>query len=198
MSSDYKDDDDYTDDNDYSRDYDDSFRRDDDFEDNEIERKHRPESGDSRDFDDDFFKDEDFEFADYSGDDIEDSTEQNPCVSITEPGIHEFDVTLTVSNDCGDDAMESQFQVTLLPESEACFDADQTSGCAPLQVCFTNCSTGSNLVHSWDFNGDGVEDSDEENPCYTYEESGTYTVSLTVTGTCGEDTETKEEFITMK
>jgi len=33
---------------------------------------------------------------------------------------------------------------------------------------------------SWDFDGDDVEDSTDQNPMYTYDEVGTYTVTLTV------------------
>jgi len=33
---------------------------------------------------------------------------------------------------------------------------------------------------SWDFNGDDIEDSAEQNPMYTFSEVGTFTVSLTV------------------
>jgi len=36
-------------------------------------------------------------------------------------------------------------------------------------------------TYSWDFNGDGIEDSDKQNPTYTYEEKGTHKVTLTVT-----------------
>ena len=34
--------------------------------------------------------------------------------------------------------------------------------------------------YSWDFNGDGIEDSNETNPMYTYSEGGTFEVRLTI------------------
>ena len=42
-------------------------------------------------------------------------------------------------------------------------------------------SDGSIISYYWDFDGDGITDSSEENPTWTYENTGTYTVTLTVT-----------------
>ncbi len=59
----------------------------------------------------------------------------------------------------------------------------------PLQVAFTSTSTEAESF-SWDF-GDG-NSSSEENPTHTYERSGIYTVSLTVTQGTESDDATKE------
>ncbi len=75
------------------------------------------------------------------------------------------------------------------------FTASPTSGCAPLTVNFTDQSTGDITSWSWDF-GDGTT-STEQNPTHTYNSAGTYTVSLTVTGPGGSDTETKVDYITV-
>lgn len=75
------------------------------------------------------------------------------------------------------------------------FTASPTSGNAPLTVQFTDESTGDIDTWSWDF-GDGGT-STAQNPKHTYENPGTYTVSLTVTGTAGSDTETKTNYITV-
>jgi len=72
------------------------------------------------------------------------------------------------------------------------FSASPTTGQAPLNVTFTDTSTGSITSRSWDF-GDGGT-STATNPSHSYA-AGTYTVSLTVTGTGGSDTETKTSFI---
>jgi gliding motility-associated-like protein len=58
------------------------------------------------------------------------------------------------------------------------FTADQTTGCSPLVVAFTDNSTGENLTYSWDF-GNG-NSSTNKNPQATYTSPGTYTVTLTV------------------
>jgi len=73
------------------------------------------------------------------------------------------------------------------------FTADQTEGPCPLTVQFTDQSTGEITSWFWDF-GDG-ETSTEQNPTHTYNSTGYFTVSLTVTGPGGSDTETKEDYI---
>jgi len=73
------------------------------------------------------------------------------------------------------------------------FHASPISGTAPLTVQFTDQSTGDITSRSWDF-GDG-EMSTSINPSHTYQNTGTYTVSLTVTGPVGTDTETRSNYI---
>ncbi|WP_027394143.1 PKD domain-containing protein [Aquimarina latercula] len=63
------------------------------------------------------------------------------------------------------------------------------------QVRFLNTSINTITSVSWDF-GDGTT-STELNPTHTYTTNGTYTVSLTATNTIGEDTNTKEDLITI-
>ncbi|MFM7217992.1 MAG: PKD domain-containing protein, partial [Bacteroidota bacterium] len=84
---------------------------------------------------------------------------------------------------------------SLLAQS-ADFTADRTSGCAGLlSVNFTDASTGSISSHLWSF-GDGGT-SNLTSPSHTYTAAGTYTVSLTVSGPGGSDTETRSNFITV-
>lgn len=78
---------------------------------------------------------------------------------------------------------------------EANFNAAPLTGSAPLSVSFTNTSSGSFTNTSWVF-GDGST-STESNPTHTYYQAGTYTVSLTVSGNLGPDTETKTDYITV-
>ena len=81
------------------------------------------------------------------------------------------------------------------PAPVAAFSGTPTSGCAPLQVNFTDASTGDITSWSWNF-GDGGT-STAQNPSHTYSAGGTYTVSLTVTGPGGSDDETKSNYITV-
>jgi len=61
------------------------------------------------------------------------------------------------------------------------FSSDVQSGVAPLQVAFTDETTGGDVAEwSWDFDDDGVEDSNEQNPTFTYQDGGIFTVTLRV------------------
>ena len=64
------------------------------------------------------------------------------------------------------------------------FSATPDSGTAPLEVQFTDSSTGSPTSFAWDF-GDGGTSS-ERNPRHTFQEAGRYTVTLTVRTAAGQ------------
>jgi len=61
----------------------------------------------------------------------------------------------------------------------ASFNANVNTGVAPLTVYFTDTSTGNPTAWHWDF-GDGSS-SVLQNPVYTYNTPGTYTITLNVT-----------------
>jgi len=82
---------------------------------------------------------------------------------------------------------------TAVPQAK--FSATPANGHPPLDVQFTDKSTGNISSWEWDFNGNGVIDSIIQNPQYTYENPGNYTVSLTVRGPKGNDTEVKQDYI---
>jgi PKD repeat protein len=75
------------------------------------------------------------------------------------------------------------------------FTATPMSGDSPLTVNFTDQSTGSPTSWFWDFDNDGAVDNTEQNPSYTYEKAGNYTVNLTVSNADGSDSEVKTEYI---
>jgi len=60
------------------------------------------------------------------------------------------------------------------------FTTDVTSGTAPLTIQFTDQSAGSPASWEWDFNNDGVVDSHIQNPSFTFNTGGCYTVKLIV------------------
>lgn len=60
------------------------------------------------------------------------------------------------------------------------FVADTTYGPVPLLVNFTDLSIGNINSWQWDFDNDGIVDSEDQNPAYTYTETGTYSVKLTI------------------
>ena len=74
--------------------------------------------------------------------------------------------------------MEKQIYVREIP-LRACFSPSRRSGEPPLAVTFdAKCSTGAVATYRWDF-GDG-EDSDSRKPSHTFENPGTYNVTLEV------------------
>jgi len=81
------------------------------------------------------------------------------------------------------------------PPPVADFIGTPLSGNAPLGVSFTDQSSGSISSYNWDF-GDSNTNT-LQNPSHTYTVAGTYTVSLTVTGPGGSDTNTKIDYITV-
>lgn len=78
---------------------------------------------------------------------------------------------------------------------QAGFSGTPTSGVAPLNVAFTNLSTGDFDSCLWQF-GDGATSANCNDPDHTFMTPGTYTVTLTVSGLGGMDTVVQPAFIT--
>lgn len=73
------------------------------------------------------------------------------------------------------------------------FDAENINGTIPLSTSFYNRSYQGVQIYLWDF-GDG-QTSVEKNPVHTYQNPGTYSVTLTVTGPGGSSIEKKINLI---
>ena len=123
----------------------------------------------------------DFWYWEFPGGNPETSTEQNPVVIYENQGI--FPVTLIVTNASGSDTLSQQNYVNIsdLPLPEFSFS---TNG---LVATFTNESMGA-ASYTWNF-GD-ASGSSVENPQHTYDQAGTYVVSLTAFNDCGTVTTT--------
>ncbi|UUX92556.1 lectin like domain-containing protein [Methanoplanus endosymbiosus] len=80
-----------------------------------------------------------------------------------------------------------------MPQSE--FTASPIAGTKPLEVQFTDESTGNPTSWLWDF-GDG-DTSTLQNPEHTYTESGNYSVSLEVSNSAGSNSITKTDYISV-
>lgn len=76
----------------------------------------------------------------------------------------------------------------------AAFEAAPLSGPRPFTVQFFDRSRGAPTTFNWDF-GDGSPNSALRNPSHTYSELGTYSVTLTVSGPTGNDSETRLEYV---
>ncbi len=75
------------------------------------------------------------------------------------------------------------------------FAANMTMGAAPLQVQFTDASSGSPSTWSWDFNNDGTIDSTIQSPVYTYSAAGVYSVNFSVSNAAGSNSTLKSNYI---
>jgi PKD repeat protein len=122
------------------------------------------------------------------------SDEQNPTHEYAAAGV--YTVSLTVEGPGGSDVLTRSNYITVTePPPVAGFSGTPTSGPAPLTVTFSDESTGAVDSWLWDF-GDGGS-STGQNPTYLYDVTGTYTVSLRVSGTGGSDVLTRSSYITV-
>jgi len=119
------------------------------------------------------------------------STERNPVHTYNRSGL--YNVTLTTSNENGTNVLTKSSYIAVSNSLVAAFSAYPTSGSAPLNVSFTDNSTGSPASWRWNF-GDGNTSTDR-NPVHTYSRSGSYTVSLTVNNSGNISTETRSRYI---
>jgi len=132
---------------------------------------------------------------DFQNDGIIDSYLQNPSYIYSDSGS--FSVSLIIGDGTNSDIEIKDNYISVLDPLNADFNVDTTMGYEQLEVQFTDISTGNIVGWMWDFQNDGVIDSNEQNPIYIYEEVGIYTVSLTITDGSVVDTEIKVDYITV-
>gem|GEM_PF-1503571 len=108
-----------------------------------------------------------------------------------------YAVSLTVSGAGGSDIETKSGYITVYVPVSADFSASPTSGPFPLEVAFTNLSTGDFDTCLWDF-GDSQNSNLCSPPNHVYQSKGVYAVSLTISGTGGSDIETKTGYITVE
>lgn len=81
----------------------------------------------------------------------------------------------------------------------AAFKSNKQAGGAPLEVQFTDLSLSdpnySVISWQWDFDGDGIFDSQAQNPVWTYTQPGVYDVTLVITNAVGSNSLTKTGMI---
>ena len=119
------------------------------------------------------------------------SHEKNPTTVYSTPGT--YNVTLTVTTRSGSDS-ETKPNFVTVEGLQADFVADPTSGLPPLNVSFTDKSTGAPILWKWEF-GDG-QTSNEPNPFHIYTNPGKYDVTLTIYDAYGKtSTITKPEIV---
>ena len=102
---------------------------------------------------------------------------------IAAAGIQPLNVSAT---DVAGNINWSNLSYTGLILPEANFTSNVTSGNKPLAVQFWDNSTNATTI-SWDFDGNGTEDSNESEPVWTFTEAGAYSINLTANNSNGTD-----------
>lgn len=122
------------------------------------------------------------------------STDRNPAHTYTSPGT--YTVTLTVQNSYGSSTKSSTI-ITSMPRPVVAFTGTPLSGNSPLNVQFTDLSTGNPTSWSWNFGDGNTTNATVKNPLHTYTSSGNYSVTLTAANAGGSNSTTKEGYISV-
>jgi gliding motility-associated-like protein len=129
----------------------------------------------------------------------------NPTITFIQPG--NYTITLFVKNSCGISSISHN--VCVEPPLTPLFTLNSTSGCAPMAVNATNttnvtnsCTSPTYLWHvtyapaNCGTSTTAIPDLTTANASYNFTEPGTYTISLTVTNSCGSFT--SSQIVTVK
>jgi len=119
------------------------------------------------------------------------SVEVNPEHTYDEDGVYE--VTLTASNECGDNDYQLLIEVVSLPTADFTFNPED--GCVPLIVNFFESASSNVDEYFWEFPGGDPNFSVLANPVVIYHNPGTYSVTLTVINEVGEDVRAIDDII---
>lgn len=110
----------------------------------------------------------------------------SPTSALTAIATDTVELSWTVTNTLGNCTAVDNVRIITASLITPSFTA--TSECTGSPTVFTNSSTNtvSGDTYSWDFDGDGIEDSNSSgNPSFTFSNSGAYMASLTITrGVC--------------
>ncbi|MDY6833354.1 MAG: PKD domain-containing protein [Chloroflexota bacterium] len=130
---------------------------------------------------------------DFDGDGEVDSTDQNPSHTYDDAGV--YTVSFTAFDPIAEYAETKENLITVYMAPDAEFGASTNAAVVGQIIQFTDSSTGDITSWAWDFDADGVVDSTERNPSYTFTDPGTYTVSLTASNPAAQDVETKADYV---
>ena len=103
-----------------------------------------------------------------------------------------YNVILTVSGSGGTSSVTRQITVQnpQVPQPNATFTTNPTTGDAPLIVEFAVADTSNITNYAWTFGA--VGSSSEASPTFTFSDAGTYNVQLVVTGAGGQASSTMQ------
>jgi len=125
------------------------------------------------------------------------STLQNPTHVYANSGT--YNITLKVTNQFGDNTLTKNSYITVNANNSrpvVNFTGRPVSGRRPLQVRFTDQSTGGGTRFSWNFGDNSTSSS--QNPIHTYNRPGAYTVKLSVLNQYGSSSLTKTRYINVQ
>ena len=106
------------------------------------------------------------------------SSDQNPSgISYTVAGV--YDVELTATNNYGSNSELKEDYITVL-DIVPDFNADQTSGTVGTIINFTDASIGNITTWDWTFEGGTPANSPDQNPTVTYNSTGSFDVTLSI------------------
>ena len=106
-----------------------------------------------------------------------------------------YEVTLTAINDCGESTATSTVVIDDITLPSAGFSADNETGCAPIEITFTNMSSDNTDTWEWVFEGGSPATSNQPNPVVSYNFVGSFDVQLTVGNSEGQDVLLMENYI---
>lgn len=129
------------------------------------------------------------------GDGSDESNEENPSHTYGQTGT--YTVTLTVTNECGTVTATQTVEISGAAPAPA-ISANNTNGCLPFSVQFTDQSTGNPTEWAWSFPGGSPASSTDQNPSVSYSAPGVYDVTLEVTNIFGSETQTFPAYITVE
>lgn len=117
----------------------------------------------------------------FTGGNAVNSNTANPTITYSNAGS--YSIVLTAINTTSGCTATTSQQIIVQPTPNPSFTTNPITGCAPLQVTFTNTSVGSGAF-SWNF-GDGSSFVGQNPPTHTYVGNGTFTTTLTMTAQNG-------------
>ncbi|MBO4875574.1 MAG: PKD domain-containing protein, partial [Bacteroidales bacterium] len=126
------------------------------------------------------------------------STEMNPVHTYMTPGT--YTVTLRVENTLGNDTKTRTDYIMVNANTNppvADFEASETEVSIGTTVNFTDLTENIPTSWEWTFEGGSPATSTDQNPSVLYSEPGTYTVTLVAHNAYGDDTKTKNGYITV-
>ncbi len=122
------------------------------------------------------------------------SSAANPVHRYNSDGLYTVSLKVTGPGGSNTKVRTDYIAVGDMPGPDVDFEGTPLTGEASLLVSFTDLTSGTNVhTWSWDF-GDGGSSTDQ-NPDYTYDTPGTYSVTLTATDDNGTKSHSKQDYI---